>query len=80
MNMELARHVIRAAFRSGRELEVLLGVLQAHCSADEYKTYSRAIATAIDAIHREVMDRVTSSQPGLEDEIEASIAKYGRYL
>ncbi len=80
MDTELARHVIRAAFRSGRELETLLGLLKGHCTAAEYKTYSRAVATAMDSIHRELTDRVASSHPKLKAEIESSIKKYGRVL
>jgi hypothetical protein len=80
MDINLARHVVRASFRSGRELEGLLGVLKEHCSASEYKTYATAIATAVASIHLEIVNRITSGHPGLEDEIEATISKYGRYL
>ena len=80
MEAEMARHVIRAAFRSARELEGLLALLKSHCNANEYNTYSRAIATAIDSIHHEIIDRVISSHAELKDDIEAKIAAYGRYL
>jgi hypothetical protein len=80
MDIDLSRHVIRIAFRSGRELEGLLGLLKEHCSADEYQTYAKAIATAIASIHVEIVNRITSSQPELENEIESVIAKYDRYL
>jgi hypothetical protein len=80
MDTDLARHVIRTAFQSARELESLLAPVKAHCSAEEYAKYSKAIATAIASIHLEIVNRVTSDQPGLEGEIEAKIAKYGRYV
>ena len=80
MDIDLSRHVIRIAFRSGRELEGLLSLLKEHCSADEYQTYAKAIATAIASIHVEIVNRITSSQPELENEIESVIAKYDRYL
>jgi hypothetical protein len=80
MDINVARHVIRASFRSGRELEALLGLLKEHCGADEYRTYATAIATAVASIHLEIVNRITSSHPGLEDEIEAVVSKYGRYL
>ena len=80
MDINLARHVVRAAFSSGRELEESLGLLKEHCSADEYKTYATAIATAIALIHLEIVNRITASHPELEGEIETVIEKYGRYL
>jgi hypothetical protein len=80
MDADVARHVVRVAFRSARELESLLGLLKSNCSPDEYQTYAKAIATAIASIHLEVLNRVTASQPGLEAEIDADIKKHGRYL
>ncbi len=80
MDINLGRHVIQSAFRSGRELEGLLTLLKEHCKGDEYQTYAKAIATAIAAIHVEIVNRVTSTYPELETELESSIRKYGRYL
>ncbi len=80
MDINVARHVIRASFRSGRELEALLDLLKAHCGVAEYRTYATAIATAVASIHVEIVNRVTSSHPDLENEIETVISKYGRYL
>lgn len=80
MDIDVARHVARACFRSSGELESQLNLLKAHCSAEEYTTYAKAIASAIASIHLEVMNRVTAAHPQLESEIEASIAKHGRYL
>lgn len=80
MDINMARHVIRTCFRSGRELETLLDLLKEHCDAQEYKSYATAIATAIASIHVEVVNRITDSHPGLEDEMEAVISKYGLYL
>lgn len=80
MDINVARHAVRVSFRSGRELQGLLGLLKEHCSADEYKTYATAIATAVASIQLEIVNRTTSLHPGLEDEIEATVSKYGRYL
>jgi len=80
VDMDVARHIIRAAFRSARELENLLGLLKSHCSPEEYQIYATAIGTAIASIHLEVMNRVTDDFPTLEAEIEADIKKHGRYL
>ncbi len=44
MDIDLARTIARAAFRSSRELGALVPVLKEKLAADEYKTYSKAIA------------------------------------
>lgn len=80
MDINVARHVIRTCFRSGRELETLLDLLKEHCDAQEYKSYATAIVAAIASIHVEIVNRVTDAHPGLESEMEALISKYGRYL
>ena len=80
MDIDVARHVIRIAFRSGRELETLLDLLKENCNANEYQAYAKAIATAIASIHLEVVNRVTASFPELEGELETTVKKYGRYL
>ena len=80
MDQDVARHVIRTAFRSGRGLSDLLGVLKTSCDPEEYEAYARGIAGAMAAIHQEVIDRVLAAHPELEAEIERSIAKYDRYI
>lgn len=80
MNIDLARHVVRAAFRSSRELSNLLPLLKENLSAGEYQHYAKAIAAAIAATQLEVVNAVTSSHPELEAEIEAQMSKYDRYL
>lgn len=80
MDIEVARHVVRAGFRSARELDSLLSLLKMHCGAEEYAVYAKAIARAVASIHLEVMNKAIAAYPELEGEIEASIARYERYL
>lgn len=80
MDINVARHVIRTCFRSGRELETLLDLLKENCDAKEYESYATAIATAISSIHVGIVNRIVDSHPELEDEVDAVISKYGRYL
>jgi hypothetical protein len=80
MDINLARHVIRAAFRNARELSDLMRLLKAHCDAEEYKDYALGIAEAIDGINVALTNKVLSVYPELKNEIEASLAKYDRYL
>lgn len=80
MDVDLARHVARAAFRSSRELGDLVPFLKERLSADEYPDYARSIASAIAAIHLDLVNKLIADHPGLEGEIEASIATHGRYL
>jgi hypothetical protein len=80
VDIDVARHVIRIAFRASGELQSLFSLLKAHCNPDEYESFAKAIATAIASINLEVMDRAIATHPDLESEIEASIAKHERYL
>ena len=80
MNIDLARHVARGAFRSSRELAELLPFLKSHLNAEEYSTYAKAIRLAVASIQVDLMNKLVADHPGFEVDIEASIAKYGRYL
>lgn len=80
MDKDLAREVIRAAYRSGSELEKLIGVLKERCSADDYKLYLRQVAMAIDGIHVALVDKVLSRYPELRTEMEANLARTGKVM
>ena len=80
MEKDLARHVIRTAFRAGRELEEALHLLKQHTSGEDYGAYARKIAAAIDAINVALINPTLALYPEMKDEIEESIAKYDRFL
>jgi hypothetical protein len=80
MNRSLAKHLARTAFRSGNKLERLLPLLKEDCEAGEYDEYRGAIAMAIFAIQKELLQKVFSAHPTLEEEIESDIRTYGRVL
>ena len=80
MNIDLARHVVRAAYRSSRELSNLFPLLKEHLDTNEYQRYAKAIAAAIAATQLEVVNAATADHPALEAEIEAQISKYDRLL
>jgi hypothetical protein len=80
MDIDIARHLIRAVFRSEHELGNLIELLKRHCDETEYKIYAKAIAGAIAAINLEVMNRIIDAHPELEAEIDSSIKKYDRFL
>jgi hypothetical protein len=79
MNVNLARDMIKTAFRSSSELQDFLGVLKQRCSPEEYKDYSRGIAAAIDAIGVALINKALAAHPELNGEVEASIARHGQY-
>jgi len=79
MDIEMAREVVRAAFRSGSELERLLRPLKERCTPDEYRDYARGIAAAIDAIGVNLINKAIAAYPELNSEIDASITNHGRY-
>ena len=80
MDIELARDVVRAAFRSSSQLQSLLGALKTRCRPDEYQEYARGIATAIDTIGVSLIDKALAEHSELSAEIDTSIAKDGRYV
>jgi hypothetical protein len=80
MDVEMAREVVRAAFRSSSELERLLGPLKERCDPNEYRDYARAVAAAVDAIGVQLIKRMTTAYPELNSEIEASIVNHGRFV
>lgn len=79
MDIETAREVARAAFRSSTELQGLLVQLKQRCSPDEYQDYAREIAAVVDAIGVNLINKAIAGHPELNSEIEASIAKQGRF-
>ncbi len=80
MDKKLAREVVRAVFRSGGELEKLLGVLKARCNGEDYKVYARQVAAAIDGIHVALLNKVLVQFPEIKAEIEANLARSGRAM
>jgi len=79
MDIELARDVVRTAFRSSAELQTLLPVLKQRCGAEEYKDYVLGIAAALDAIGVGLTNKAIAAHPGLAGEIESSLAKHGHF-
>jgi hypothetical protein len=55
MEQDLGRHIVRSVFRAERELEELLQFLKQNLDAQEYVSYERGIAAAIDAINVQVL-------------------------
>jgi hypothetical protein len=80
MDKDLARYVVRTALRSASELQGLLTLLKAHCSAEDYNSFASGIGAAIQCINVEVTDKALAIQPGLSEQIEASITRYGCVL
>jgi hypothetical protein len=80
MDIELARDVVRAAFRASAELQTLLGALKERLRPDEYQYYARGVAASIDGIGVALINKTLAEHPQLSAEIEESIAKYGRYV
>ena len=74
MDKEVAREVVRAAFRSGAELQKLLRLLKERCSPEDYKDYAKQVTMAIDDIDSALLDKVLAQFPELQDEIIAQQA------
>jgi hypothetical protein len=79
MDIEMARQVIKVAFRTCSELQELLPLLKERCGADEYKDYALGIAAAIDAIGVSLTNKALAAHPELVEEIEAKVTRYGSF-
>jgi hypothetical protein len=80
MDIDLARHIVRVNFRCSRELQDLMHLLKEQLPEIEYKKHAHGIAAAIAAIGDALTNKAIAAHPKLEREIEASIAKFDRYL
>jgi len=79
MDIDLARDVARATFRSTRELGALVPVLKDKLEQGEYEIYAKAIASAIADIQLGILNRLIAEHPSLEAEIDVAIKKTGHY-
>lgn len=78
MTRTLAWQTIRTAYKCSADLQVLLRALKEHCPPEEYRGHAQAIATAIDALNVQLIDRAVQAYPDLQQRIESDIATYGR--
>jgi hypothetical protein len=77
MDKDLAWIVAGAATVAGRELGDLVPLLKEHCDPEAYDKLVDAIGSAIYET-AEVRERVFELSPGLREEFEARLHKFGR--
>lgn len=80
MDKDLASHVGKVAFRCAADLGDLIPILQDYCDADEYQEYSQIIAILTGEIGNKLLRRIYNECPGLEDEFDQKIEKFGVLL
>ena len=80
MDIDIARHVMRRVFLSARELEALIPLLKEHCDSEDYATYGKGVAMVLATMSTELTGKILADSSGAKQEIDADIAKYGRYL
>ena len=79
MDIDMARDIARAAFRSTRELGALVPILKDRLEPREFDSYAKAIASAIAGIQLDIVNRLIAEHPALEAEIETAINRTGQY-
>jgi hypothetical protein len=79
VDRDLSRRVVKATFRSARELQDLLPILKERASPEDYQTYLRAIAAVVGEGGQQLLNRVFAEHPDLEVEVDAAIKTNGRY-
>jgi hypothetical protein len=78
MDKATAWKVIQTGFRCGAELQDLLHILKGQCSTQDFKEFAVAIATAVDTINVQLIDRALKAYPELREKIESDLARNGR--
>lgn len=79
MDIDVARQMVRVAFKNSADLSDLMIVLKDRCGADEYRQLALGIAEAIDRIGVALTNKALAAYPHLADEIEKTLADNGRY-
>lgn len=80
MDKDLSRHFATIAFKTSSAFTSLAPLLNEHRSRAEYESYAKAIAAVSYKVHTEILNKIFSSHPELEKEIEDKIKKYGELL
>ncbi len=80
MDQGLARHVAITTIHLSTELNSLLPILKEHCEAAEYSEFLHSIASVCGHINSVILNPIFTSHPDLQQEIEASIGKYGKAI
>jgi hypothetical protein len=79
MEIDLARDLVRTAFRISADLQNLLPEIRKQCPDAEYRELARGIAQAIDSVGVALTNKALSAHPELKQEIDAKISESGRY-
>lgn len=79
MDIEFARHVVRASFASGRILGELVQSSKAYQAPEAHKPFAIGLAKAIHEMQEATMNKAFAAFPELEAEVDAAVQKFGRY-
>jgi len=77
MEKEVAKHVAASALKCASQLSEIIPFVKTHCSADEYKSLAKRVASAMHAINEAIFEPVLAGHPELKQEIEDSLQKFG---
>lgn len=78
MDRDLAKIILHATHRSGRELADLVPFIKAHCDEADYQRLSTAVATVLHDLDATVQQPIYREHPELEREIEDRVERFGR--
>jgi hypothetical protein len=78
MEIDFARHAVRAAFRAGGELQELLQLSKERLGREEQEDFALGVADAIYGIAVAVTNKALAAHPELEAEIESDLQAFGR--
>ena len=78
MDEELARHIVKTAFKNASEFTDLYSLINEFCDNGDLKdSLKKSLQKIIGDIGYEFSKQLTDAYPKIQDEIDESIEKYG---
>ena len=78
MDEELARHLVKTAFKSASDLTVLYQMINEFCDDEDIKeSLKKPLLKIITELGTEFNNQITDEYPQIQEEIDNSIKKYG---
>jgi hypothetical protein len=78
VDRDIAKIILNATYRSGRELADLVPFVKEHCDERDYERISIAIATVLHDLGSTIQQPIYQEHPDVECEIEDRVERFGR--
>lgn len=76
----ISQHGARLSFRINQQISDFAALIRENASDEDYERYKILIAEAIYKVNVALLDTAINNYPEIQNDIEESINRYGRYL